>query len=209
MPASDLKTSTVYVVDDDASVRKSLARLLRSNGYRSECLASADEFLEVDLGEEPACLVLDVRLPGLDGLDLQREMAQRDMTTPVIFITGHGDVPMSVEAMKAGAVDFLLKPFEEEALLDAVERGLKRNAKLRQGAKILGELRRRFDRLTEREREVFDLVVTGMLNKQIGAELGIVEKTVKVHRARVMEKMEVSSLAELVKFSEYLRHSGH
>jgi len=199
---------TVYVIDDDPSVRKGLDRLLRSAGHRAECFCSAQEFLEAHDRGSVSCLILDVRLPGLDGLELQRELAEREITTPIVFITGHGDVPMSVQAMKAGALDFLTKPFHDQDLLDAVERGLAEDVKTRRARAIVAEITRRLDLLTARERDVFNLVITGLLNKQIGAELGIVEKTVKVHRARVMEKMEVKSVAELVHLAELVRTHG-
>ncbi len=198
----------VHVVDDDFSVRRGIERLLRSAGHRAVCHESALEFLEKGVEDGPVCLILDVRLPGLNGLDLQRELLTRGRELSIVFITGHGDVPMSVEAMKAGAVDFLPKPFNDEALLDAVKRGIRQDAKRKARQFIVGEIRLRLERLTSREREVLDLVVTGMLNKQVGAELGIAEKTVKVHRSRVMEKMEVQSLAELVRITEYFRASG-
>ena len=187
----------VFVVDDDASVRKSLARLIAVAGWKVETLASADEFLERAPHDRPACLVLDVRLPGLNGLELQERLARDDGDIPIVFITGHGDIPMGVRAMKAGAVDFLPKPFEDEALLEAIGRAIERDRQIR-------PIRACFESLTPRERDVFALVVRGLLNKQIAGHLGITEKTVKVHRARVMEKMRAESLAELVKLSQKL-----
>ncbi len=187
----------VFVVDDDASVRKSLARLIAVAGWKVETLASADEFLERAPHDRPACLVLDVRLPGLNGLELQERLARDDGDIPIVFITGHGDIPMGVRAMKAGAVDFLPKPFEDEALLEAIGRAIERDRQIR-------PIRARLESLTHREREIFALVVRGLLNKQVAGHLRITEKTVKVHRARVMEKMRADSLAELVKLSQKL-----
>ena len=193
----------VFLVDDDSSVRKALTRLIRSAGYDIETFASAQEFFK----SKPeaagvACLVLDVRMPGLNGLELQQALRAANVTIPIIFITGHGDIPMSVKAMKAGAVDFLPKPVRQEALLPAIEQALARASRQDAEAAELIQLERRLDTLTPREREVMALVVTGMLNKQIAYELGTVEKTIKVHRSRVMEKMQVSSFAELVRLAE-------
>jgi FixJ family two-component response regulator len=194
---------TVFLVDDDSSVRKALARLIRAAGYEIETFASAQEFIE----SKPetagvACLVLDVRMPGLNGLDLQDALHAANVPIPIVFITGHGDIPMSVQAMKAGAVDFLPKPVREETLLPAIEQALARASRQRAEAAELGDIRRRLESLTPREREVMELVVTGMLNKQIAHALGTVEKTVKVHRARVMAKMDAGSLAALVRLAE-------
>lgn len=192
--------ATVYLVDDDPSVRKALTRLLAVLGYRVQSFESAEDFIRRWQREEgPACLVLDVRMPGLTGLDLQQELQNNGAILPVIFITGHGDIPMSVKAMKAGAVDFLPKPIQEQSLVRAVEQALARASQDQQRNGELQDIRRRWDSLTPREREVLELVVSGLLNKQIAYQLGTVEKTIKVHRARVIEKMEVGSLAELVR----------
>jgi FixJ family two-component response regulator len=194
---------TVFLVDDDASVRKALARLVKSAGYQAQAFASAREFLDSDWHSQgPACLVLDVRMPGLSGIDLQRELQTANAILPIIFITGHGDIPTSVKAMKAGAVDFLPKPVKDRVLLQAIEQGLARAVRDRAEREEREEIQRRIDTLTPREREVMSLVVRGLLNKQIAFELGTVEKTIKVHRARVMEKMQVGSLAELVRIAE-------
>jgi FixJ family two-component response regulator len=192
----------VFVVDDDPSVRKSLARLLGSAGYRTESFASAQEFLARGTDSGPACLVLDLQLPGPSGLDLQESLASSGAPLPIVFITGHGDIPASVKAMKGGAVDFLPKPFQAEALLGAVSKALERDAAARRERAESSALASRIRALTPRERQVFALVATGKLNKQIAAELGTSEKTVKVHRGRVMQKLSVSSLAELVRLAD-------
>ena len=187
----------VYVVDDDTSVRRSLERLFRSVGHECISFSSATEFLGSNRRDAPSCLVLDVRLPGLSGLDLQRQMAGADVLIPIVFLTGHGDVPLSVRAMKAGAMDFLTKPFHEQELLDAVRSALDRDRASKRHRSETSNLRRRYETLTPREREVFSLIVTGMLNKQAAAELGTSERTVKAHRHQVMEKMQADSPAEL------------
>jgi FixJ family two-component response regulator len=195
--------ATVFLIDDDASVRRGLTRLIRSAGHQVEVFASARQFLDSEWHRHnPACLVLDVRMPGLSGLDLQRELEAKKENLPIIFITGHGDVPTSVRAMKAGAADFLQKPVTDKDLLKAIEDALLRASHDSAEWEERKEIHRRIDTLTPREREVMTLVVKGFLNKQIAFELGTVEKTIKVHRARVMEKMKVGSLAELVRVTE-------
>jgi FixJ family two-component response regulator len=194
----------VYVVDDDPSVRKALERLLRSAGHEAKTFASALEFLEFSHPDAPGCLVLDIRMPKLSGLELQKHLAEKGISFPIIFITGHGTVPASVRAFKAGAVDFLQKPIEDMELLNAVCRGIEKHRRLRQEQKEMKTLRFRLETLTPREREVFGLVVSGMLNKQVAFDLGTTEKTIKVHRARVMDKMGAQSFADLVRFAEKL-----
>ena len=194
--------SIVFVIDDDPSVRESIESLMRSVGMRVEAFASAQEFMTSTRPDAPACLVLDVRMPGLSGLDLQRELLDAGISIPVIFITGHGDIPMSVRAMKAGAIEFLTKPFRDQDLLDAITQAIGRDRTQRsQNAEIAG-VRQRLEQLTPRERQVMELVVSGLLNKQIAARLKISEITVKLHRHQVMEKMKVDSLAELVRIAE-------
>ena len=194
----------VCVVEDDASMRDALQRLLRSVGLQVETFASAREFLQRQGAEVAGCLVLDVRLPGLSGLDLQRALAEAHIHTPIIFITGHGDIPMTVRAMKAGAVEFLAKPFRDQELLDAIQEALERDRVAREQWAERTELRGLFDTLTSRERDVFGLVVTGLLNKQVAAELDISEITVKRHRAQIMHKMRATSLADLVRIADKL-----
>jgi FixJ family two-component response regulator len=194
----------VFIVDDDASMRESLKNLIRSVGLRVETFTSAQEFLRSKRPDVPGCLVLDVRLKGLSGLDLQKRIAEADMEIPIIFISGHGDIPMTVQAMKAGAVEFLTKPVRDQDLLDAVQQALERDRKARGQREEIQKLRRRFESLTQREREVMGLVVTGLLNKQIAAELGTSETTIKIHRHQVMEKMAANSVAELVRMSDRL-----
>jgi FixJ family two-component response regulator len=199
------ETAVVFVVDDDASVRAGTRSLLASMGFEVQTFESASEFLGSKRPEVPSCLVLDVRLPGLSGLDLQRELVASGTSIPIIFITGHGDVPMSVEAMKGGAVEFLTKPFRDQQLLDAVQHAIARDRVEREKRAEVAEVRRRYESLTPREREVMVRVVAGRLNKQIAFELGTAEITVKLHRAQVMQKMQVESLAALVQLAERLR----
>ena len=194
----------VYVVDDDASVREALRTLIRSVGLRVEVFGSAAEFLQSKLPDVPSCLILDIRLPRLSGLDFQVDLAKAGIHIPIIFMTGHGDIPMTVRAMKAGAVDFLTKPFRDQDMLDAVTAAIERDRNSRKEAKILAELHARFVTLTAREREVMALVTAGLMNKQIAAEIGIAEITVKIHRGQIMRKMAAKSLADLVKMAQAL-----
>jgi RNA polymerase sigma factor (sigma-70 family) len=197
----------VFVVDDDPSVRSSLKFLISSVGLQVESFDSADALLQRKLPDAPSCLVLDVRLRGLSGLDFQRELAARNCHIPIIFITGHGDIPMSVRAMKAGAVEFLTKPFRDQDLLDAVRIALEKDRERREREKEVSDLKERFNSLTPREQKVVSMVVSGMLNKQIADQLGTAENTVKVHRSRAMEKMHAQSVAELVKMIDKLESS--
>jgi FixJ family two-component response regulator len=194
----------VYVIDDDAAMRASIESLFRSVGHQVRTFASAQAFMEAQPRSCPGCLVLDVRLPGSSGLEFQRELARAGIALPIVFISGHGDVPMSVAAMKGGAIEFLTKPFRDQDLLDAVHKGLALDEDQRQRARSLAELRRRFNTLTPREREVLPLVASGLMNKQIAAALKLSEVTVKVHRAQVMQKLEANSLADLVRISDRL-----
>jgi FixJ family two-component response regulator len=197
----------VFVVDDDLSVREALSSLIRSVGLRVETFASAQEFLQFKRPDAPACLVLDVRMPGQSGLELQRELSQAGGGIPVIFVTGHGDIPMTVRAMKAGALDFLPKPFRDQELLDAIAHSLEQDGAARHERSELAQIQARYDRLTSREREVLVLVARGMRNKQTAMELGITEVTVKVHRHNIMEKMGARSLPALIGMVERLRPS--
>lgn len=196
---------TIVVIDDDDSIRASLGNLLRSVGFQVNLHTSVDEFLASGRPEGPSCLVLDVRLPGQSGLELQKELTAANCRVPIVFVTGHGDVPMSVQAMKAGAIEFLTKPIRDQALLEAIQLGLSRDREDLANLKALAELRARFDTLTPREREVMAYVVSGWLNKQIAGDLGLSEITVKVHRGQMMRKMRASSLPELARMADMLQ----
>src|ERR1700704_189398 len=206
-PLEDLagaKESIVFVIDDDVAMRATLSSLFRSIGLRVELFGSAHEFAQIKMPDVASCLVLDIRLPGVSGLDFQAELAEADIRIPIIFMTGHGDIPMSVKAMKAGAIDFLTKPFREQDILDAVIRAIERDQKRRDREKAVSELRIPFDSLTSREREVMTLVAAGLMKKQIAAKLGITEITVKVHRGHMMRKMKARSLVDLAGMADLL-----
>jgi FixJ family two-component response regulator len=194
----------VFVIDDDVAMRATLSSLFRSMGLRVELFGSAREFAQIKMPDVASCLVLDIRLPGVSGLDFQAELAEADIRIPIIFMTGHGDIPMSVKAMKAGAIDFLTKPFRDQDILDAVTKAIERDKKRRDSEKGVSELQIRFDSLTSREREVMRMVAAGLMNKQIAGELGVVEITVKVHRGHMMRKMKAMSLVHLVEMADLL-----
>jgi len=200
---------SVVIIDDDAEFRDSVARLLRSVALNIQQFSSVSDFLKADLPDGPTCLVVDVRMPGRSGLDLQRDLAAANRQLPIVFITAHGDIPMTVQAMKGGAIEFLTKPFRDQDLLDAVEAGLARDRARREGEKALDVIRERFNSLSTREREVMIRVTAGRLNKQIAADIGITESTVKVHRSHLMRKMKARSLPELSRMADMLKlHSG-
>ena len=194
--------AVIFIVDDDSLIRDSLEQLVKSVGFKAETFSSAQAFLDTELPDKPSCLVLDIRMPGLSGLDLQDELVKRGISIPIIFITGHGTVPMSVRAMKAGAVDFLQKPFEDQELLDIIHQAIKQNRQTRMELAEINKIEQRIKSLTLREHDILVLVTAGMLNKQIAYDLKLSENTVKTHRARIMRKMEVESLAELVRATE-------
>ena len=202
--AASAKEPIVFVVDDDVSMRRALANLFQSVGLKVEVFGSAPEMLHSKLPDAASCLVLDIRLPGLSGLDLQTELAKADVRMPIIFMTGHGDIPMTVRAMKGGAVDFLTKPFRDQDMLDAVVAAIERDRQRRESDKVLAHLQALFETLTSREREILALVSSGLMNKQIAAELGLAEITVKIHRGHIMKKMAAKSLVDLVKKAETL-----
>jgi FixJ family two-component response regulator len=199
--------ASVLVIDDDAEFRDSVVRLLRTVGLDTQQFSSVSDFLKADVPDGPTCLVLDVRLPGRSGLELQRELAAANRQLPIIFITAHGDIPMTVRAMKGGAIEFLTKPFRDQDLLDAIEAGIARDCARRASDKALGALRERFDTLSSREREIMFLVTAGRLNKQIASDIGITESTVKVHRTNLMRKMKARSLPELSRMADVLKQA--
>jgi FixJ family two-component response regulator len=201
--------ATVFIIDDDPGVRDSIHDLLESVGLRSQSFATTQEFLRGKRGDGPSCLVLDVRLPGMSGLDFQRKLAEAGVPIPIVFLTGHGDIPMTVQAMKSGAVAFLTKPFREQDLLDAIQQALERDRTTRAQQREVDDLRKRYETLTPRERQVMDLVVSGMLNKQIAGELEASETTIKIHRGHVMQKMQAGSLAELVRMADKVKLAAH
>jgi FixJ family two-component response regulator len=205
MPITPTGRPTVIIIDDDSAMRESISSLVRSVGFQAKTLASVDEFRHSGRPGDVSCLVLDVRLPGQSGLDLQRELAASRVEIPIVFITGYGDIPMSVQAMKGGAIEFLTKPFRDQDLLDAIQLGFERDRARLEDEKSIATLRARFESLTEREREVMVWVVSGRLNKQIAGELGVSEITVKVHRGRVMRKMAATSLPELARMADRLK----
>ena len=209
MRESREQDAIIAIVDDDRSVRRGLERLIRSAGWKAETFASAQEFLARPGAEAPSCLVLDLQLPGLSGLDLQKRMAEVGLEIPIVFLTGHGDIPASVQAMKAGAIEFLTKPVDEQDLLNAIQEAVERDRRVRQQHAEMHELERRYESLSAREQEVMQQVVSGLLNKQIASELNITEFTVKFHRGHIMRKMRADSLADLVRMAENLGIDSH